>query len=258
MGCVKNAADINQCQNAAMDNILPRVRIVLSHTSHPGNIGAAARAMMVMGLADLCLINPKKYPDREATDRASGALGVLDNAKVVTNISDALADCSYAVACTARARDLTHTVFDARSAAAKLITEAASGPVALVFGNERIGLTNEEVLACDAVAHIPVNPKYSSLNVAAAVQVFCYELRMAAGQVQIPASNSDAFEKATHAQVEGLLQHIGETAVAIGYLDPANPRNFMPRMQRLFSRARLEREEIDLLRGMLRAAQRRG
>ena len=233
---------------------LSRVRIVLCRTSHPGNIGAAARAMLTMGLADLVLVDPKEFPSAQADARASGAQPILQSAHVVETLEEALQGCVFAIACTARARGLTHVTVGAREAcieAARLIQASEQNRVAIVFGNERSGMSNEEVLLCQLAAHIPTTPDYSSLTVAAAVQVFTYELRMAAGLVEVPSSKSDSFPLATHEGVEGFYAHLEKTLIEIGYLDPENPRKLMPRFRRLFGRSRLEKEEIDLLRGIL-------
>ena len=237
--------------------VLARIRVVLCRTSHPGNIGAVARAMMNMGLHELVLVDPAVPNFARSTEtiqRASGATGVLNDARVVATLEEALADCVLAIACTARARDLTHQTGTVRHACGEALGLVASDPqhrIALVFGNERSGLSNEEVLLCNRTAHIPANPNFSSLNLAAAVQVFAYECRVAAGETAVPASKSDSFPLATHEGLEGFYAHLESTLVAIGYIDPHNPRRLMPRFRRLFGRARVEKEEIDLLRGIL-------
>ncbi len=164
-------------------SLLNRVRIVLCGTSHPGNIGASARAMKTMGLASLYLVNPIRFPAADAEAMASGAADVLDTAIVCGSIDEALAGTVFAVACTARSRDLSHPVLTARETGARLVREAAQGPVALVFGPEQTGLTGREVSRCGAIGMIPANPDYTSLNLAAAVQIFAYEVRQAAEAV---------------------------------------------------------------------------
>src|SRR5215210_5002806 len=156
------------------------IRIILCHTSHPGNIGGAARAMKTMGLDRLHLVNPKRFPSEEAEAMATHAADLLETARVHTNLDQALAGTVFAAACTARNRDLSHAVLTAREVAERLVREAARGPVALVFRPEKSGLTVEEVNRCSVIAMVPANPLYSSLNLAAAVQLFAYELRLAA------------------------------------------------------------------------------
>jgi tRNA/rRNA methyltransferase len=234
------------------------VRIVLSHTSHPGNIGAAARALKTMGFSRLVLVNPKCFPDAQATAMASGAGDVLTDARVVGSLSEALQGVTLALALTARRRDLATAPLEARDGAAELAAVAATGEeVALVFGNETSGLSNEELAQCGRWAMIPANPAYSSLNLAAAVQVLCYELRIALSAAQDAVSPRLTFAAAgtaaTHEEVEGLIAHLENEAVASGFLDPDNPRRLMLRLRRLFARAGLEKEEVNILRGLLAA-----
>lgn len=226
-----------------------RIRIVLSHTSHPGNIGSAARAMKVMGLSRLYLVNPAKFPDEHATALASSADDVLQNAVVCRSLAEALQGVGFTAALSARRRELTVPSANLREAAAQLIPLAGNNDVAFVFGNETYGLSNEEVLQCNLLVHVPTNPDYCSLNLAAAVQLVCYELRMAAGQTSFE-DWPEAPKLATQDQVEGMLAHLQETLVDIKYLNPATPRRLMLRLRRLYQRASLEAEEIDLLRGI--------
>lgn len=231
------------------DPILARIRIVLSHTTHPGNIGAAARAMKTMGLTQLLLVNPKHFPDPQATAMASGADDVLNSARVCASLDEALRGTRFAVAMTARRRDLSHIAFDAREAAIAMIQEAEQGDIALVFGTEMSGLSNEEVLKCQRVAHIDANPAYSSLNLAAAVQVMSYELRVAAtGGIE---SEEARFEAAAFEDIEGFYAHLEDRLIASGFLDPRQPKRLMERLRRMFGRARLEKEEVNILRGIL-------
>lgn len=232
---------------------LDRVRIVLSHTSHPGNIGGAARAMKTMGLSRLVLVNPKHFPDPQAVAMAAGATDILDAAQVCTSLEEALAGTTFATAMTARRRGLAVEPLWAREAAGELADLARKGDVAVVFGNETAGLSNEEVSLCMRWAKIPSDPEWSSLNLAQAVQVVCYELRMAAVDAGEPPAINDAGLPADHQEVEGLMAHLERAAVGSGFLDPAQPKRLMPRMRRLFSRARLEKEEVAILRGMLSA-----
>ena len=228
---------------------LKNIRIVLCETSHPGNIGAAARALKTMGLAQLYLVNPQRYPDPEAVWRASRAVDVLQNAVVCASLDDALHGCADAIACSARIREMAVPSIGVRDAAARLCLAAPAQPVALVFGNETNGLTTEQVNRCRALATIPANPDYTSLNLAAAVQVFTYELRMAALAEGAPSQSGSA---APHEQLESFYAYLEETLADIGFLDPRQPRKLMPRLRRLFSRAALEEEEINILRGMLK------
>lgn len=230
--------------------MLDNIRIVMVETSHPGNIGSAARAMKTMGLSRLTLVEPKCHPGAEARALASGADDVLRAIAIVDTLEEALAECIFAVAATARPRDLSPERLDARAAATRAAAMSARGPVALVFGNETSGLSNDHVRRCNIAAHIPVNPAYSSLNLAAAVQVFAYELRMAADAHPGPVGRNHD-ELASHDEIERLFTHAEEALSVIGFFDPANPKRLFPRLRRLAGRAGLEREEVDILRGML-------
>ena len=227
------------------------VRIVLSHPSHPGNIGAAARAMKTMGFSDLVLVAPRHFPDPDATAMAAGAADVLAGARVVKALEAALSDCTLAAGFSARGRDLSHSPQALRAAAPGLLAAAAQGRVALVFGNETSGLSNEELLRCQKLVHIPANGEYSSLNLAAAVQVACYELATASAAHALPASGGN--ESATGDDIQGLFAHLESTVHASGYVDPEQPGRFMERVRRLFARSGLERSEVRALRGMLAA-----
>jgi tRNA/rRNA methyltransferase len=231
------------------------VRIVLCHTSHPGNIGAAARAMKTMGLDRLHLVTPKRFPSDEATAMAARAADVLDAACVHQELDQALAGTVFAAACTARNRDLSHSVLTVRETAVRLVHEAVRGPVALVFGPEKHGLTVEEVNRCSVIAMVPANPQYSSLNLAAAVQLFAYEVRLAAQDLDT--YPQQLFEPAPYQDIERFFEHLEQTLYDIEFLDPRNPKRLMQRLRRLFQRARLEREEVNILRGILAAAQKR-
>ena len=228
---------------------LGAVRVVLSHTSHPGNIGAAARAMKTMGLSDLALVQPRFFPDPQAVAMASGASDILDNALVCERLEDALADTVLVAGCTARRRDLSHDGLDAREAAHVLVRHAQAGRVALLFGTEMSGLSNEELERCQMLVHIPANPEYSSLNLAAAVQVLAYELRMAAA---LPVPVTQVPPLARQADLELFYEHLEATLVEIGFLNPQVPKRLMTRLRRLFSRTRIEHEEWNILMGILR------
>jgi tRNA/rRNA methyltransferase len=233
-----------------MNSGLANVRIVLCETSHPGNIGAAARAMKTMGLSNLHLVNPQRFPDDQAAWRAARSTDVLEAATVDTSLDAALADCVYAVACTARSRDVAVPAVFAREAAARAIDVARTQPVAIVFGNETYGLTTEEVNKCNVAAAIPANPEYSSLNLAAAVQVFAYELRLAAAE-PTPLASRGAL--ATLEQAEGFYQQLESAMAETGFLNPDHPKKLMPRVRRLFARAELEANEVNILRGIVKA-----
>ncbi len=236
---------------------LHRVRVILCATSHPGNIGAAARAMKTMGLTRLVLVNPKIFPDPQAEAMASGADDVLANARLCSSLTEALQGVVLALAMTARRRELATAPMWVRDGALELAGMAAQGEVALVFGNETSGLSNEELAQCGCWAMIPADPDFSSLNLAAAVQVMCYELRMALLGTQPVPMIADVGQLATHDEVEGVLSHFEQTAVDSGFLDVASPGRLMLRLRRLFARARLEREEVNILRGFLASFQRK-
>ena len=230
---------------------LGRIRIVLSHTTHPGNIGAAARAMKTMGLSRLFLVKPERFPHADAEAFATGAMDVLDSAVICDSVDEALAGTVLAVAATARHRDLAHEVVDCREACSRLVGEAAGGEVALVFGTERSGLTAREVSRCQSIAMIPTNWEYSSLNLAQAVQVFAYELRMSAVGEQVYSQHP--VELATHDEAEGFYRQLEDSFYATGFLDPREPKRLMQRMRRMFARARIEKKELNILRGFLSA-----
>lgn len=230
---------------------LDNIRIVLSHTSHPGNIGAAARAMKTMGLSSLYLINPRLFPDKAAEIRAASAKDILNNARVCANINEALDGTTLAAAITARPRGLSHEVFDSRQGAQEVIGFARENPVALVFGAESSGLTTAEVHKCQITVHIPANPNYSSLNLASAVQVMCYELRMSLPKIeQYPKHPNNL---ASYNEIELFFHHLEQIMIARKFLNPHKPKRLMQRVRRLFSRARLEKEEVKFLRGFLNA-----
>lgn len=231
---------------------LLRLRVVLCQTSHPGNIGACARAMKTMGLEQLLLVRPKLFPHPEADALASRADDVLARARVCDSLDDALAGTVFAVAGTARQRDLSHAVLTPREAAARMIEETAHGEVALVMGAEKHGLTMAEVNRCSAIVTVPANPAYASLNLAAAVQILAYELRLAA--LQPRAAGPSAYPPAAYDDMELFYAHLEQTMVDLRFLDPAAPKRLMQRMRRLFGRARVEREELNILRGVLAAA----
>jgi tRNA/rRNA methyltransferase len=235
------------------EDALKNIRIVLCGTTHPGNIGASARALKTMGLTRLYLVAPERYPAPEAEWRASRATDVLSNAVICSTLDEALSGVAFAIACSARSREIAVPEVTVREAAHHVVEAARTQETALVFGNETYGLTTEEVNKCKLIATIPAAPDYSSLNLAAAVQVFTYELRMAATQDAVRPVSERPRELATHEEVEGFFEHLERTMVDVGFLDPEHPKKLMPRLRRLFARAQLEKEEVNILRGILKS-----
>lgn len=233
--------------------LLANIRIVLTRTSHPGNIGAAARAMKTMGLSRLVLVDPAVFPNSQADAMASGAADLLTQARVCATLAEALADTTLALGVSARRRDIVSEVLTPPEASIRLLTEAQTGPVALVFGNETSGLSNEELSLCQGLVTIAANPEYSSLNLAAAVQVLSYEIRQAwLAHASWPQPELDA---ATGDEMERFYRHL-ETALAeLAFLNPGSPGKLMLKLRRLFARTRLAKEEVNILRGILTAAQ---
>jgi TrmH family RNA methyltransferase len=239
-------------------NSLKQTRIILIQTSHPGNIGASARAMKTMGLTDLRLVNPARYPSAEATAMASGADDMLARTPVHDSLDDALEGCRLVLGTSARRRSLRWPELTPREGAEALVEAAALGPVALLFGREQSGLSNEELDRCQSLVTIPADEAYSSLNLAAAVQVLSYELRLAAlarEDRSRPAGELPPEDRPATAEVlEGLYGHMEETLVRLEFLDPNNPRHLMRRLRRLFARAEPTVNEVNILRGILTAA----
>ena len=235
------------------------VRIVLVGTQHPGNIGAAARAMKTMGLSRLVLVAPEKGPDRDTAAMAAGADDLVDAAPVFTQLADAVADCALVLGCTARSRRVQLEQLDPRQAAVRALAFAAKGPVALVFGRERTGLTNDELQLCHAAVHIPSDPAFSSLNLAAAVQVLGYEVRMASlgNPATPPPAETPAREGlAPHAELEGFFAQLADALEAIDFHKGRTPDSAMRKLRRLYLRAGLDSAEVRLLRGVLADTQR--
>lgn len=240
--------------DSLFDPRLANFRVVLSHTQHPGNIGSTARAMMNMGLRDLALVEPERFPHPQARAQASGALIVLDEARVTTTLEEAVADCSWVVGTSARARHLGDEPLTPEAFAEQAVQRAEHGKVALVFGYEQTGLTNEELDRCNAVVAIPSNPGYSSLNLSQAVQVLCYVLRRAAiAEVPRVSTKSEHpwYQPPTAEQVEQFYAHLEKVLLATGFLDPDNPRLLMRRLRTLFNRSQPDLNELNLLRGIL-------
>jgi len=226
-----------------------RARVVLCRPSHPGNIGSAARAMKTMGITDLRLVSPERWPVPEDRWMATNAVDVLTGARLHDSLAEAISDCVAAFALSARPREWSTQVLDARAAAVQ--AAALEGDVAFVFGNEQAGLTNEEMLACQYLVHIPANPEFSSLNLAQAVQVVCYELFMTADK-ETPKARME--KPATVADLEGLYGHLEQASVASEFYDPASNSRLPARWRRLFSRVPdMEREEVNIVRGLLKA-----
>ncbi|MBB72665.1 MAG: tRNA (cytosine(32)/uridine(32)-2'-O)-methyltransferase TrmJ [Legionellales bacterium] len=232
--------------------MLKNVRIVLVETSHPGNIGAAARAMKTMGLTKLYLVRPEAYPHEQALALASGADDVLMNAQVLDSIEEAIAPCQVVVGTSARERSLPWPLMTPQDCAETLQTHDSETEIALLFGQERTGLTNEQLALCQYHICIPANPEYSSLNLAQAVQVLCYELRLALGESELTASDVGG-PLSTAEELQLFYEHLEQTLVNIDFLNPDNPGRVMLRLKRLFSRARVERTEMNILRGILTA-----
>ena len=236
--------------------MLDRIRIVLVNTSHPGNIGASARAMKTMGLGQLYLVQPLDYPSAEATARASGADDLLARAVVCADLDQALAGCRWVVGASARLRKITVPPLLPRDCARQARAESGQGEVALLFGREQSGLSNEELDRCHALVHIPTNPEYGSLNLAMAVQVLAYEVRMAHLDNWVPpAEIGEQTPLAEADEVERFYVHLEETLRDLEFLNPDNPRHLMRRLRRLYGRVRLDRNEVNILRGILSAAQ---
>ena len=235
-----------------------RVRIVLVNTSHPGNIGAAARAMKTMGLEDLWLVKPARFPDQEAEWRAAAAADLLASATVVPGLDAAIADCQLVIGTSARGRHIPWPVLDPRRCAERTLQAAASGEqVAIVFGREDRGLTNEELHACHLHLHVPSHEDYPSLNLAMAVQIVAYELRMLEVSGQLPEDACAEWDApfSTVENMELYYRHLEQTLTEIGFLNPAAPRQLMPRLRRLYNRVRLDEMELNILRGILTETQ---
>ncbi|HEY7775795.1 MAG TPA: tRNA (cytosine(32)/uridine(32)-2'-O)-methyltransferase TrmJ [Kineobactrum sp.] len=229
------------------------IRIVLVNTSHPGNIGAVARAMKNMGLAQLYLVAPRQFPDEQATWRAAGALDLLEQAVVCDTLEEAIGDCQFVVGTSARERRIPWPLLDPRQCATHIASASSREQVAVVFGREDRGLTNEELQLCNLHLNIPSDSAYSSLNLAMAVQIVCYELRMLYIAGELPASAEQDWDApfSTVANMERFYEHLEDTLVAIGFLDPQAPRQLMARLRRLYSRVRLDEMELNILRGIL-------
>ncbi len=242
--------------------MLSNIRIVLINTFHPGNIGAAARALKNMGLSELYLVDPRQYPDPEAESRASGALDILANATVVQTLEDAIQDCPLVIGASARSRSFPWPMLDPCQCADKAVTEANNAPVAIVFGRERMGLTNEELMQCHFHVAIPADPKHPVLNVSAAIQVICYEIwKTHLTTLQPPEHQTsdiqESTEYPTQQQMEYFYQHLEQTLRDVGFLLPQHEGKSMTKLRRLFNRSRPEAVELNMLRGILKAVQKK-
>lgn len=246
-------------EDYCLDRNLQKIRVVLVETSHPGNIGAIARAMKNMGLSDLVLVNPKAYPSQIASARASSASDILDRASVVSSLDEALKGCKLAFGASARLRKVSWPQLDVRETAELAIKTVSeeNAQVALVFGREDSGLSNAEMDKCHYLSHIPSNPTYSSLNISQAVQVFSYECLMATNMKSVHQKEGYRHKLASSDQLEGFYDHLYQSLQDVGFLDPNKNARFMRRMRRLFNRAQLDVKEVDILRGIMRATQRK-
>ena len=239
---------------------LDNIRVVMINTSHPGNIGAAARVMKNMGLSRLYLVNPKQFPNYEATAMASGADDLLSRAVVCSSFAEALSGCHLVLGSTARERKLQHDFIDGREAGLLAAKESKQGEVALVFGRERTGLTNEETGLCHKLINIPANPDYASLNVASAVQIISYEVMMSLSclqenSLQEEKAQSETIDYASSDNMERFYQHLQETLVDIDFLQLKQSPQLMPKLRSIYNRIRLKQEELNILRGILSKTQ---
>lgn len=238
---------------------LDALRIVLLQPSHPGNIGGVARAMKNMGLSQLCLVSPRAFPHPEAAARAAGADEVLAQAKVCASLDEAIADCALVIGTSDRQRAIPWPNTDPPGAARLLVEAADKRSVALIFGPERTGMTNEQLDRCHYLVQIPANPTFSSLNLVCAVQVMAYEIWCAAldraAPSEPPGATAAPTDLASQADLQRFFAHLEQVLVEIDFLDPDNPRKLMRRLMRLFARTRLDNNEINILRGILTAVQ---
>jgi tRNA (cytidine32/uridine32-2'-O)-methyltransferase len=237
---------------------LDSIRIVLVNTSHPGNIGGVARAMKNMGLGRLYLVAPKQFPDEQAQWRAASAGDVLETAVVCETLEEAIGDCQFVVGTSARGRRIPWPLLDPRRCAGEIGQASERGEqVAVLFGREDRGLTNDELKVCNLHLNIPTSEAYSSLNLAMAVQIVCYELRMLLSVDELPASSDAGWDTpfSTRENMERFYTHLEQTLIDIDFLDPAAPRQLMVRLRRLYSRVRLDDMELNILRGILTQTQ---
>ncbi len=231
--------------------MMENVRIVLVNTSHPGNIGSSARAMKTMGLKNLYLVAPKLFPHDKATEMASGATDVLEQARVVETLAEAIADCHLVFGTSSRSRAISWPVISPRECATKIKEQAQKTNIAIVFGREQTGLTNEELHQCQYHIQIPADSIYCSLNLASAVQVLAYELRVIHESAPVPVLKDCDY--ASSEELEGFYEHLERVMIQIEFLNPKAPKQLMARLRRLFYRAELDKREVNILRGILGA-----
>ena len=237
--------------------MLDQIRIILVGTTHTGNIGSVARAMKTMGLSQLYLVAPKELPDGQAYALSAGASDILAQAKVFDSLAEAITDCPLVVGSSARSRTLSWPMLEPRECGVKAVLEAASHPVALVFGRESSGLTNEELQLCNYHVCIPANPEYSSLNLAMAVQIVTYEVRVAALAAKPQVAAADETVYPSSEQMERFYLHLEQTLNDTGFIIKQHPGVVMTKLKRLFTRARPEDAELNILRGILTSMQRK-
>jgi len=230
---------------------LDNIRIVMVNTSHPGNIGAAARVMKNMGLQHFFLVQPKKFPHPDAISMAAGADDLLEQAVIVDSLEEALSGCHLVLGTTARLRKLQHQIFEPREAVEKIAEISSHQQIAIVFGRERTGLTNEESDLCQLLINIPTVAEHASLNVASAIQVLAYELYLAHRTRDNRDERINKDLPATHDEVENYFSHLEETILKTGFLNPKQSPQLMPKLRRLYYRCGLEKNEINILRGIL-------
>ena len=236
--------------------MLSHIKIVLVETSHPGNIGAVARAMKNMAMDNLCLVNPKIFPSADSTARASGADDILANAKVYATLPEAIADCQLVLGTSARCRTISWPELTPRECAKKVVVQEPGHNVAILFGRENSGLKNHELDLCHYLLRIPCNSAYSSLNIAAAVQVICYELFVAAGKQETnQIGDKGEMPLASAEQMESFYGHLHQALVDIGFMQPDKSKSIMRRLRRIYNRVQLDTKELDILRGILRMSQ---
>jgi tRNA (cytidine32/uridine32-2'-O)-methyltransferase len=242
----------------ANQHLLKNIRIVLINTSHPGNIGAAARAMKNMGLSKLYLVGPKDFPSLEAIRRSAGAVDILDDAVVVADLNQAISGCVWVAGTSARLRTIEWPVLEPDECAVQALEHIEQGEIAIVFGRENNGLSNEEMEKCNVLLHIPTNPEYSSLNIAAAVQVVCYEFRRTISNVKITGIKGKKHRQDAVAgtdMLEGMYEHLHDALEQLGFFGTNNPDVMMRRLRGMFNRANATQREVSIIRGICSAIQ---
>ena len=239
------------------DNLLNSVKVVLVGTTHPGNIGAAARAIKNMGIFNLALVKPKEFPSDIAIYRSKAAKDILENAEIYESLEDAIAGCKLIVGTSARARSVPWPVFNPRDAAEEMRKISKQGNVAIVFGREDRGLTNDELGLCNFHVHIPSDPKYSSLNLSQAVQILAYEIRLAYSRDEVISEVKWDVDLANNEQTERLIDHMEELMQDVEFYDVENPRKLLLRVRRFFKRSKIDVMEANIFRGLFSAIQKR-